>query len=82
MSLKHQGHRERRGEPADSVPLARLGRIGTDAVGEHALVSQAEAEAGTATSKRIWTAERVAQAIAALSTGGSGSVSLSYFIGP
>jgi hypothetical protein len=32
-----------------------------------ALISQAEAEAGTATTARRWTAERVAQAIAALS---------------
>jgi len=35
-----------------------------------ATVSQAEAEAGTATNDRIWTAERVAQAIAALGGGG------------
>lgn len=33
------------------------------------VVSQAEAEAGTATTERIWTAERVAQAIAALGSG-------------
>lgn len=37
------------------------------------VVSQAEAEAGTATDERIWTAERVKQAIDALSTG-SGDV--------
>ena len=36
------------------------------------VVGQAEAEAGTATTERIWTAERVKQAIVAL--GGSGSV--------
>ena len=36
------------------------------------VVSQAEAEAGTATTERIWTAERVAQAIAALESGGGG----------
>lgn len=35
-------------------------------------VSQAEAEAGTATTDRIWTAQRVAQAIAALESGGGG----------
>lgn len=35
------------------------------------VVSQAEAEAGTATTERIWTAQRVAQAIAALASGGS-----------
>ena len=37
------------------------------------VVGQAEAEAGTSTTERIWTAERVKQAIVAL--GGSGSVS-------
>lgn len=36
------------------------------------VVSQAEAEAGTATTPRRWTAQRVAQAIAALETGGGG----------
>ena len=36
------------------------------------VVGQAEAEAGVATTERIWTAERVKQAIVAL--GGSGSV--------
>jgi len=35
--------------------------------------SQAEAEAGTATIERVWTAERVKQAIAALSGGGVGA---------
>lgn len=35
-------------------------------------VSQAEAEAGTATTRRAWTAQRVAQAIAALSPPGIG----------
>jgi len=34
------------------------------------LISQAEAEAGTATTERLWTAERVAQAIEALAVGG------------
>ena len=48
--------------------------IGTDVLPELALVSQAEAEAGTATTERIWSALRVAQAIAALG-GGGGSVS-------
>lgn len=40
------------------------------------IVSQAVAEAGTDTTARLWTAERVAQAIAALSSGGltSGTV--------
>jgi hypothetical protein len=36
------------------------------------VVPQAEAEAGTATTERIWTAQRVAQAIAALGAGGGG----------
>lgn len=35
-----------------------------------AVVSQLEAETGTATTERIWTAQRVAQAIAALASGG------------
>ena len=37
------------------------------------LVSQAEAEAGTATTERTWTAQRVAQAIDALGGGGGGT---------
>lgn len=40
---------------------------------ELATVGQAEAEAGTATTTRAWTAERVAQAIAALSPSPSGT---------
>ena len=35
-------------------------------------ISQAEAEAGVATTERAWTAQRVAQAIAALAPGGGG----------
>lgn len=42
------------------------------------VVPQAEAEAGTATTERIWTAQRVAQAIAALGGGGGGGTDLSY----
>jgi hypothetical protein len=45
--------------------------IGTDVDAFAATVSQAEAEAGTATTVRNWTAQRVAQAIAALAPGGS-----------
>lgn len=39
------------------------------------IVSQAEAEAGVATTARRWTAQRVAQAIAALAAGGGGTKS-------
>jgi len=38
------------------------------------VVSQAEAEAGVATTPRRWTAQRVAQAIAALETGGASAI--------
>lgn len=41
---------------------------------EFETISQAEAEAGTGTTPRIWTAERVAQAIAALAPAGGGDV--------
>lgn len=40
------------------------------------VVSQAEAESGTATTERLWTAQRVAQAIAALGGGGGGGGSI------
>lgn len=46
---------------------------GSNITGQPALISQSEAEAGTATNERIWTAQRVAQAIAALAQGGGGS---------
>ena len=55
----------------------KLDGIATGAEVNPSVVSQAEAEAGTATTERIWTAQRVAQAIAALETGGSGGVSAS-----
>ena len=42
--------------------------IGTDVQADLAVPSQAEAEAGTATTERVWTAQRVGQAIAALET--------------
>jgi hypothetical protein len=45
---------------------------GSNITSQPAVVSQAEAEAGTATTERIWTAQRVAQAIAALAGGGGG----------
>ena len=40
--------------------------IGTDVQADLDVPSQAEAEAGTATTERVWTAQRVAQAIAAV----------------
>ena len=46
--------------------------IGTDVNAQMDTVGQAEAEAGTATTRRAWTAERVKQAIAALGGGGGG----------
>ena len=45
-----------------------------------AVIGQAEAEAGTDTSPRLWTAERVAQAIAALAASG-GSLPKNYITG-
>lgn len=45
------------------------------------VVPQAEAEAGTATTERIWTAQRVAQAIAALASGGGGGSGIAYATG-
>jgi hypothetical protein len=45
--------------------------IGTDVDAFASTVSQAEAEAGTATTVRNWTAQRVGQAIAALAASGS-----------
>jgi len=44
-----------------------------DLADEPVLPSQAEAEAGTATTARLWSAQRVAQAISALESGGGGS---------
>lgn len=43
--------------------------IGTNVLPELAVVTQAAAEAGTATAEKIWTAQRVKQAIAALGSG-------------
>ena len=43
--------------------------IGTDVLPEITLVTQAAAEAGTATAEKIWTAQRVAQAITAQALG-------------
>jgi hypothetical protein len=49
----------------------KLDGIATGAEVNPDVVSQAEAEAGTATTERIWTAQRVAQAIAALASSGT-----------
>ncbi len=52
-----------------AVQIAKLDGIASGAEVNPAPVSQAEAEAGTATTERIFTAERVKQAILALETG-------------
>ncbi len=59
-------------EAALTITESQISDLGTYQV-DLDVVSQAEAEAGTATTERIWTAERVAQAIAALESGGGGS---------
>lgn len=51
----------------------KLDGISSGAEVNPSVVSQAEAEAGTATTERIWTALRVAQAIAALASSGFAS---------
>lgn len=55
-----------------SVDGTKLDGIATGAEVNPAVISQADAEAGTATDERIWTAQRVAQAIAALETASGG----------
>lgn len=54
---------------------SKLDGIATGAEVNPDVVSQVEAEAGTATTERIWTAQRVAQAIAALASGSGPDVS-------
>ncbi len=56
---------------------------GLNITGQPAIVGQAEAEAGTATIERIWTALRVSQAIAALESGGGagGGLALNHWWG-
>ena len=49
--------------------------IGSDVQADLDVPSQSEAEAGTATTERVWTAERVKQAIAALETAGVSAAS-------
>jgi hypothetical protein len=48
---------------------------GSNITSQPSVVSQAEAEAGSATTERIWTAQRVNQAIQALAPGGGGGLS-------
>jgi len=63
-----------------SVDGTKLDGIAAGAEVNPDVVSQAEAEAGTATIERIWTAERVAQAIAALGSG-SNVIESEHFLG-
>ena len=57
------------GEEFTTADHDKLDGISENAEANPDVVSQAEAEAGTAMTERIWTAQRVAQAIAALSNG-------------
>lgn len=65
-------------DPLTAFLLARANHTGTQLSSTISdfptTVSQAEAEAGTEVIDRLWTAERVSQAIAALASGGTGSV--------
>ena len=58
------------GEEFTTADHSKLDGITDGAEVNPDVVSQAEAEAGTATTERIWTAQRVAQAIAALASNG------------
>lgn len=61
-----------------TLPISMVSGLQTALDGKQAdldVVPQAEAEAGTATTERIWTAERVAQAIAALQVTDHGALS-------
>jgi len=53
------------------TPTTLAGYGITDAQADLDVPSQAEAEAGTATTERVWTAQRISQAIAALAGGGT-----------
>jgi Cu/Ag efflux protein CusF len=55
-----------------SAQETKLSGIATGAEVNPSVISQAEAEAGTATTARLWTAERVKQAIDALAPSGGG----------
>ena len=54
---------------ATATQITKLDGIAAGAEVNPAVVSQAEAEAGTATTEKTWTAQRVAQAITAQGTG-------------
>lgn len=56
-------------EPLDATIL-KDADIGTTVQADLDVPSQAEAEAGVSTAERVWTAQRVSQAIAALAPGG------------
>lgn len=58
---------------ATAAQITKLDGIAAGAEVNPDVVPQAEAEAGTATTERIWTAQRVGQAIAALASGGGGA---------
>lgn len=65
-------------QPFTAAEKSKLAGIAAGAEVNPDVVPQAEAEAGVATTERIWTAERVGQAIAALGTGGGGGSSTVY----
>ena len=78
------------GDGADGVFVARIALpdpvltesdLGVTVQQDLDVVSQADAEAGTATDERVWTAERVGQAIAALETSQTIHKSMTEFTG-
>lgn len=64
---------------SSAADKTKLDTVATGAEVNPDVVPQAEAEAGTATTERIWTAQRVNQSIQALSPGGGASPT---FVGP
>ena len=71
------------GDTEDNLRVWSVEKVGSELAGKQddlAVPTQPEAEAGTATTERVWTAERVKQAIVAL--GGSGGyTNLTSFVG-
>ncbi len=63
---------------ADGSGNVSAASSGTDYEPARTTVSQADAEAGTSTTAYAWTPQRVAQAIAALETGGGGGGTKTY----